>query len=162
MQEECLQGNPVDRHSLEQLRPESFSSILILADDTEHWEVSLTQSTRANIADADSRCLASLLLLRDIQSSRMHYGNMRQSGKCFPHLNTIASCLGGKAGAHAALYAVQRPLSLLSKGSLSSGAPSQTGHCARARFLVKAGAASHSSSTTAWKEVFRQAGLLQY
>lgn len=38
LQEEALQGNPVDRTSLELLRPESFSSILILADNTEYWQ----------------------------------------------------------------------------------------------------------------------------
>lgn len=78
VQEASLQGNPVNRHSLEALRPESFSSILILADHMEHWG----QGTACgdNLADADSRCLASLLLLRDIQSSRMHFSNKRQSG----------------------------------------------------------------------------------
>ena len=76
MQEPALQGDPVDRQSLEQLRPESFSSILILADDTEVWNM----GSGANITDADSRCLASLLLLRDIQSSRMHFNNARMSG----------------------------------------------------------------------------------
>ena len=77
-QEPALQGDPVDRQSLEQLRPETFSSVLILADNSEHWSVHPKYSS--NIADADSRCLASLLLLRDIQSSRMHFGNTRQSG----------------------------------------------------------------------------------
>jgi len=79
VQEEALQGNPVDRTSLEALRPESFSSILILADNTEYWQRLTDQGATDNMADADSRCLASLLLLRDIQSSRMHYGNTRQS-----------------------------------------------------------------------------------
>lgn len=79
-QDAALQGDPVDRHSLEQLRPEGFSSILILADDTEHWVDKSELGRGESIADADSRCLASLLLLRDIQSSRMHYGsNTRQS-----------------------------------------------------------------------------------
>ena len=82
VQEPSLQGDPVDRHSLEGLRPESFSSVLILADDTEYWSLKATETRKlANIADADSRCLASLLLLRDIQSSRMHFAkNARQSG----------------------------------------------------------------------------------
>lgn len=79
VQEEALQGNPVARTSLEALRPESFSSILILADNTEYWQRLTDQGATDNMADADSRCLASLLLLRDIQSSRMHYGNTRQS-----------------------------------------------------------------------------------
>ena len=81
LQEAALQGNPVNRSFLEALRPESFSSILILADDTEQWAGLAEHGCADNLADADSRCLASLLLLRDIQSSRMHYSNTRQSSK---------------------------------------------------------------------------------
>lgn len=79
LQEPSLQGNPVNRQFLEALRPEGFSSILILADHMEHWEPQAEVGGANNLADADSRCLASLLLLRDIQSSRMHYSNTRQS-----------------------------------------------------------------------------------
>ena len=74
-----MQGNPVNRHSLEALRPEGFSSILILADHMEYWAPQTYQGCADNLADADSRCLASLLLLRDIQSSRMHFSNTRKS-----------------------------------------------------------------------------------
>ena len=81
LQEATLQGNPVNRSSLEALRPEGFSSILILADDTEQWAALAEHGCADNLADADSRCLASLLLLRDIQSSRMHYSNTRQSSE---------------------------------------------------------------------------------
>ena len=81
IQDASLQGNPVNRSSLEALRPEGFSSILILADDTEHWAALAEHSCPNNLADADSRSLATLLLLRDIQSSRMHYSNTRQSSE---------------------------------------------------------------------------------
>ena len=70
----------MNRVHLEQLRPETFSSILILANDPSFWG---PKHQHDNIADADSRCLASLLLLRDIQSSRMRYGNPRLSGARF-------------------------------------------------------------------------------
>ena len=46
------------RKNLEALDPSRFSSILLLADDTEGRDVT----------DADSRSLATLLLLRDIQA----------------------------------------------------------------------------------------------
>ena len=119
VQEESLQGNPVDRHSLEQLRPESFSSILILADDTEHWDMNTSSLNTANIADADSRCLASLLLLRDIQSSRMHYGSARQTGmdcRTLPVklcLTYYKACLkSGKSHAKSMVYMHHAPLSM--------------------------------------------------
>ena len=82
VQEPELEGDPVNRVHLEQLRPETFSSILILANDPSFWG---PKQQRDNIADADSRCLASLLLLRDIQSSRMRYGNPRLSGAHFEY-----------------------------------------------------------------------------
>ena len=146
MQEAELEGDPVNRMRLEQLHPERFSSVLILADESARvsasvqvrvhsrgprpaahhhcllisWRIrisgsqiprfaplstpgrmphqllkacvtrcaskdhnSATQPLRvlqvssvgASIADADSRCLASLLLLRDIQSTRMPLTN---------------------------------------------------------------------------------------
>jgi len=50
----------VSRARLEELRPENFSAILILADE----------SGSGAIVDADSRSLAVQLLLRDIQACR--------------------------------------------------------------------------------------------
>jgi len=52
-----LEGDLVSRRKLSSLDPGSFSSILILADES---------ANGANIADADSRNLTTLLLLRDI------------------------------------------------------------------------------------------------
>eukprot|EP00803_Ostreobium_quekettii_P011333 evm.model.scf_769.2 EVM.evm.TU.scf_769.2 scf_769:22581-30531(-) len=52
-----LEGDLVSRKKLSSLDPGSFSSILILADES---------ANGANIADADSRNLTTLLLLRDI------------------------------------------------------------------------------------------------
>ena len=52
------QGELVSRARLEELRPENFSAILILADE----------SGSGAIVDADSRSLAVQLLLRDIQA----------------------------------------------------------------------------------------------
>ncbi|KAK9813412.1 hypothetical protein WJX73_006994 [Symbiochloris irregularis] len=73
-----LEGDPVNRQRLEQLHPERFSSILILADDAVTVARAMGNNmTEPSIADADSRCLASLLLLRDIQSTRMPMGHSR-------------------------------------------------------------------------------------
>lgn len=55
--DEKLKGDLVTRKKLENLYPSTFSSILILADES---------ATGNFIADADSRNLATLLLLRDI------------------------------------------------------------------------------------------------
>lgn len=115
LQEAALQGDPVDRQSLEQLRPETFSSILILADDSEHLE--LWRENGHSIADADSRCLASLLLLRDIQSSRVHYGNARQSGQCLL-VRSLAISRGGLV-ANRALFAVLVPMTMTQTGQRS-------------------------------------------
>uniref|UniRef100_A0A7S2S8C3 RCK N-terminal domain-containing protein n=1 Tax=Mucochytrium quahogii TaxID=96639 RepID=A0A7S2S8C3_9STRA len=54
------EGNPVLRRHLESLRLEKFSSILILADE----------AFETNMQTADSRSLASLLLIRDIIEKR--------------------------------------------------------------------------------------------
>ncbi|GAB2253999.1 hypothetical protein Droror1_Dr00021808 [Drosera rotundifolia] len=55
------EGNAVIRRHLENLPVETFDSILILADEfLEH-----------SIVHSDSRCLATLLLIRDIQSKRI-------------------------------------------------------------------------------------------
>lgn len=61
-QEENLYGDLVSRKKLESLDPGSFSSILILADES---------ASGANIADADSRNLTTLLLLRDIMMQKL-------------------------------------------------------------------------------------------
>ncbi|KAH6557694.1 hypothetical protein KP509_1Z100200 [Ceratopteris richardii] len=55
------QGNPVIRRHLESLPLQTFDSILILADE----------KLEENIVIADSRSLATLLLIRDIQSKRI-------------------------------------------------------------------------------------------
>lgn len=63
-----MEGELVSRKRLEELAPEQFSSILILADE------SATFGTGSNVdmaADSDSRNLATLLLLRDLQTKRM-------------------------------------------------------------------------------------------
>jgi len=56
-----LQGELVSRKNLEALNPQQFSSILLLADST----------AASGITDADSRNLATLLLLRDIQAQAL-------------------------------------------------------------------------------------------
>lgn len=60
--EDQLVGDMIDRKKLEALRPETFTSILILAG---------YNSRGTSIADADSQTLAALLLIRDIQRSRL-------------------------------------------------------------------------------------------
>ncbi|KAK9820268.1 hypothetical protein WJX72_008313 [[Myrmecia] bisecta] len=64
-----VEGDPVNRKRLEELKPESFTSVLILADEAATYNA----ASGLNVADADSRNLASLLLLRDIQTKRMQY-----------------------------------------------------------------------------------------
>jgi hypothetical protein len=56
-----LEGELVSRKNLEALNPQQFSSILLLADST----------AASGITDADSRNLATLLLLRDIQAQAL-------------------------------------------------------------------------------------------
>lgn len=56
-------GNAVIRRHLESLPLETFDSILILADEAEE----------DTVMNADSRSLATLLLIRDIQSKRLPY-----------------------------------------------------------------------------------------
>ncbi|XP_073034934.1 probable ion channel POLLUX isoform X2 [Primulina eburnea] len=56
-------GNAVIRRHLESLPLETFDSILILADE----------SVEDSIVQSDSRSLATLLLIRDIQSKRLPY-----------------------------------------------------------------------------------------
>ncbi|BFI31586.1 hypothetical protein MPTK2_3g23120 [Marchantia polymorpha subsp. ruderalis] len=55
------QGNAVIRRHLESLPLETFDSILILADE----------ALEDSVVNADSRSLATLLLIRDIQSKRL-------------------------------------------------------------------------------------------
>ena len=57
------EGNAVIRRHLESLPLETFDSILILADE----------AMEDTVMNADSRSLATLLLIRDIQSKRMPY-----------------------------------------------------------------------------------------
>ncbi|KAL2254303.1 UNVERIFIED_CONTAM: putative ion channel SYM8 [Sesamum indicum] len=57
------EGNAVIRRHLESLPLETFDSILILADE----------SVEDSIVHSDSRSLATLLLIRDIQSKRLPY-----------------------------------------------------------------------------------------
>ncbi|KAI4296191.1 hypothetical protein L6164_036168 [Bauhinia variegata] len=63
-------GNAVIRRHLESLPLETFDSILILADE----------SVEDSVAHSDSRSLATLLLIRDIQSKRLPYKDSRSSG----------------------------------------------------------------------------------
>ncbi|RZB49857.1 ion channel CASTOR isoform X5 [Glycine max] len=60
------EGNAVIRRHLESLPLESFDSILILADE----------SVEDSAIQADSRSLATLLLIRDIQARRLPYVSM--------------------------------------------------------------------------------------
>ncbi|KAI4324377.1 hypothetical protein L6164_023922 [Bauhinia variegata] len=60
------EGNAVIRRHLESLPLESFDSILILADE----------SVEDSAIQADSRSLATLLLIRDIQAKRLPYETM--------------------------------------------------------------------------------------
>ncbi|KAK9058389.1 hypothetical protein SSX86_023231 [Deinandra increscens subsp. villosa] len=63
------EGNAVIRRHLESLPLESFDSILILADE----------SVEDSAMQADSRSLATLLLIRDIQAKRLPYREAKAS-----------------------------------------------------------------------------------
>lgn len=63
------EGNAVIRRHLENLPLETFDSILILADE----------SVEDSIVHSDSRSLATLLLIRDIQSKRLPYKDTKSS-----------------------------------------------------------------------------------
>ncbi|EIE23062.1 hypothetical protein COCSUDRAFT_584, partial [Coccomyxa subellipsoidea C-169] len=63
-----VEGELVSRKRLEELAPEQFSSILILADEMATFGAG---SSSDGAADSDSRNLATLLLLRDLQTKRM-------------------------------------------------------------------------------------------
>ncbi|CAH1441277.1 unnamed protein product [Lactuca virosa] len=63
------EGNAVIRRNLESLPLESFDSILILADE----------SVEDSAIQADSRSLATLLLIRDIQAKRLPYREAKAS-----------------------------------------------------------------------------------
>ena len=73
-----MEGDLVHRKRLEELKPESFTSILILADEAAcmglSGQLASLSSQSNNTADSDSRSLASLLLLRDIQTQNMAKG----------------------------------------------------------------------------------------
>lgn len=60
-----MEGELVSRKRLEELAPEQFSSILILADESATFATAGSVDDGANAsADSDSRNLATLLLLR--------------------------------------------------------------------------------------------------
>ncbi|PKI53052.1 hypothetical protein CRG98_026632 [Punica granatum] len=63
------EGNAVIRRHLESLPLETFDSILILADE----------SLEDSIVHSDSRSLATLLLIRDIQSKRLPYKDAKST-----------------------------------------------------------------------------------
>ncbi|CAJ2649227.1 unnamed protein product [Trifolium pratense] len=63
------EGNAVIRRHLESLPLETFDSILILADE----------SVEDSVAHSDSRSLATLLLIRDIQSRRLPYKDTKST-----------------------------------------------------------------------------------
>ena len=65
-----LEGELVSRAGLQALHPEQFSSILILADQSALFG-GLQSGGGSEVMDADSRSLAALLLLRDLQARRM-------------------------------------------------------------------------------------------
>lgn len=71
-------GDLVTRKKLENLDPSSFSSILILADES---------ATGQFIADADSRNLATLLLLRDIMVKKDQLGSDVSGVECLVHVS---------------------------------------------------------------------------
>ncbi|GLT97040.1 hypothetical protein SLE2022_146260 [Rubroshorea leprosula] len=63
------EGNAVIRRHLESLPLETFDSILILADE----------SVEDSVVHSDSRSLATLLLIRDIQSKRLPYRDTKST-----------------------------------------------------------------------------------
>ncbi|KAJ7968005.1 Ion channel DMI1 [Quillaja saponaria] len=63
------EGNAVIRRHLENLPLETFDSILILADE----------AVEDSVAHSDSRSLATLLLIRDIQSKRLPYKDSKST-----------------------------------------------------------------------------------
>jgi ion channel POLLUX/CASTOR len=76
-----IQGNPISRRDLERLPLEIYDSVLILAAETTHSPLSENHSSAAtanlNVLQTDSCSLATLLLIRDIQSQR----NVRTRGR---------------------------------------------------------------------------------
>lgn len=89
--EDCLHGELTDRYALQRVNPESFSTILILADESDAVSA---------MTDADSRALATLLLVRDIQSqhSRAEHGSLspeliqRASSEALPWYHKLKNC----------------------------------------------------------------------
>ncbi|XP_022748681.1 ion channel DMI1-like isoform X3 [Durio zibethinus] len=67
------EGNAVIRRHLESLPLETFDSILILADE----------SLEDSVVHSDSRSLATLLLIRDIQSKRLPYKDTKSTSLRF-------------------------------------------------------------------------------
>uniref|UniRef100_A0A7N0TW69 RCK N-terminal domain-containing protein n=1 Tax=Kalanchoe fedtschenkoi TaxID=63787 RepID=A0A7N0TW69_KALFE len=74
---ENREGNAVIRRHLESLPLESFDSILILADE----------SVEDSAIQADSRSLATLLLIRDIQAKRMPCRESVTDGRSFSQVS---------------------------------------------------------------------------
>ncbi|KAL4654882.1 hypothetical protein ACB092_01G412400 [Castanea dentata] len=68
------EGNAVIRRHLENLPLEKFDSILILADEL----------LEESVVQADSRSLATLLLIRDIQSERLQHKDRKSTSLRFP------------------------------------------------------------------------------
>eukprot|EP00210_Caulerpa_lentillifera_P003101 g2963.t1 len=82
--EEGLKGDLITRKKLAALEPLSFSSILILADES---------AKGADLADADSRNLATLLLLRDLMAESLGSQTSTDSKQTLRHLRTASmSC----------------------------------------------------------------------
>ncbi|XP_062026105.1 ion channel DMI1 isoform X2 [Rosa rugosa] len=74
------EGNAVIRRHLENLPLETFDSILILADE----------SLEDSVVHSDSRSLATLLLIRDIQSKRLPYKETKPTSlSAFSHSSWI-------------------------------------------------------------------------
>ena len=63
------QGNLCSRRDLERLPLEAFTSCIILADD----------AAEKDATDRDSQALSTLLLLRDIQMTRLQEANLLRS-----------------------------------------------------------------------------------
>jgi ion channel POLLUX/CASTOR len=82
-----IQGNPISRRDLERLPLEIYDSILILAAESTQRHLSESQrwSVTANrdVLQTDSCSLATLLLIRDIQSKRNVHTRGRSSRSIF-------------------------------------------------------------------------------
>ncbi|KAK9868350.1 hypothetical protein WJX84_002514 [Apatococcus fuscideae] len=112
-----LEGEMVNRKGLEDLEPEQFNSILILADESEMHMLppgGSGGSESGNIMDADSRNLASLLLLRDIQTAHMK-GKTRKG-----HFKDAAEVRASRAEARAEKRSAREAAQLHKTASMAS------------------------------------------